>query len=135
MNMLNKILKHKLHWTAWGIMLMSVTLFSAYQVNVKALGSKVFAGRVSVIIPMATCTNPKTCSACMLCGCGAWNQTAIAPLFGKTTNSTYYACKMPTYMPMGKGSFMMGTTILGVCATNQLSIYMPTGCNIWSQWQ
>ncbi len=135
MSILNKILQYKLHWTLWLIMLISIALFSAYQVNIKAMGLLVFAGRVTVMIPMATCSNQYTCGACSLCGCGAWDQDIIAPLFGRNANSTLYACKMPAYMPMGTGNFMVGSVVLGTCATNQLSVYNPMNCNIWSQWQ
>ncbi len=130
-----KIAKLKIPWFISAVILLSVSLFSAYQVNIKAMGLMVFAGRVSATIPMATCSNQYTCSACSLCGCGAWDQDIIAPIFGKSLNSTYYACKMPSYIPMGQGEFMVGSVILGSCASNQLSAYTPIGCNIWSQWQ
>ena len=109
---LKKIAKYRLHGFIWAIILLSVSLFSAYQVNIKAMGAMVFAGRVTAQIPMATCTNQYTCSACSLCGCGSWDQDIIAPVFGTNANSSYYACKMPAYIPMGTGNLNVGSVVL-----------------------
>ena len=131
-----KIIKYKLHWTIWGIILSSIVLFSAYQVNIKAMGTKVFAGRVTAMIPMATCTQYEydICAVCNLCGCGQWDQDIIAPIFGKTSNQSYYACKMPAYMPMGKGNLMPGSVAFGYCPSTTLTAYNSV-CNIWSMYQ
>ena len=120
-------------------MLLSVFLFFAYQDKVDAIGKIDFAGRVTVVIPMATCSNVYTCGACALCGCGAWDQVIIAPMFGKTMDSmgSYYVCRMPSYMPAplkGNANFMMGSTVKGYCQTPYLSAY-SIFCNIWSVWQ
>jgi len=127
-----KIAKFRVHGFISAIILISIFLFSAYQVNIKAAGSKVFAGRISAQIQMSTCTDPYTCEACSLCGCGDWDEDIIAPLFGMNTNSTFYACAMPSYMPGGTGSLRVGSIVLGYCPSTQLSMYNPT-CNIWTQ--
>jgi hypothetical protein len=131
----SKILNYRLPSLAAGFILVIVFLFSAYQVNVKAAGMLVFAGRVSAHIPMSVCANQYTCSSCTLCGCGTWDQKIIAPIFGRTINSSYYVCQQPAYVPMGTGNLMMGSVVLGSCTTNYLSTYNPIACNIWSQWQ
>ena len=134
MSVLKKIAKFRVHGFVSAVILISISLFSAYQVNVKAMGFMVFAGKITAQIPMATCTNQYTCSACSLCGCGAWDQDIIAPIFGRESRSTLYACKMPAFIPQGTSPAMtVGTIVLGMCTTNQLSVYNPISCNIWTQ--
>jgi hypothetical protein len=113
--------------------LLIVSLYSAYAVNVKAMGLFVFAGRVSAQIPMAVCMNTTTCSACSLCGCGSWDQNIIAPIYGKTLNSSLHACRTPSYLPMGTGMFQVGSVVLGYCESPFLWAYSPV-CNIWSMY-
>ncbi|PLX27774.1 hypothetical protein C0583_00860 [Candidatus Parcubacteria bacterium] len=128
---MKKLLEKKIHWSIWIFTLVSVSLFSAYQVNVKASGMQIFVGIVAAQIPIATCTNYYTCSACSLCGCGAWDQDIIAPIFGTNANSTFYACKTPAFQPPGGGGFMVGSVVFGYAPSNHLFVYSPV-YNIWS---
>jgi hypothetical protein len=132
---IKKLARYRVNAFIAAVVLLSVTLFSTHAVLTKGMGFLVFAGRVSAQIPMATCSNIYTCSACSLCGCGSWDQDIIAPIYGRTLNSTFYACKMPSFVPMGTGQFMVGSIVFGYCYTNVLSTFDGIGCNIWSVWQ
>lgn len=130
--MFNKFLSYKIHWSIVFVILLSLSLFSLYQVNVKASGLKVFVGRISVILPMQICSNQYSCNACNMCGCGKWDQLTIAPIFGTNANSQFYACKETAFLPMGTGNLSWGSISFGVCQDNKLKFYNPATCNIWS---
>ncbi len=125
----NKYYKHSI---VSAVILLSVFIFFGYQFGVDAFFKTDFVGRCTVQIPMSICTNQYTCGACSLCGCGAWDQIIIAPVFGKTMDSGYYVCKMPAFQPMGTGGLMVGSISFGYCQNSMLSIYNPISCNIWS---
>ncbi len=129
---LRKIANYRLHWFVSFVSLSVVTLFALFPLNGKAFGMKVFAGKIVAQIPMATCTNYYTCEACSLCGCGSWDQLIIAPMYGIETRSTFYACKMPSFMPMGTGNMTVGSTVFGHAPSNYLNVNDMISTNIWS---
>jgi hypothetical protein len=131
---IKKLARYRVNAFIAAVVLLSVTLFSTHAVLTKGMGFLVFAGRIVSQIPTPTCTNIYTCSACSLCGCGAWDQDIIAPVYGANINSTFYACKMASYLPVGSGAFMVGSTVFGYCYDNYLAVYDGVACNIWSIW-
>ncbi len=131
---LKKLAKFKIHGFISAIILISIFLFSSYQIGVKAMGSVVLCGSISAQLPMSTCTQYEydVCEVCSLCGCGEWDQDIIAPRFGTNSNSEFYACKMPAYTPQGTGSMDVGTIVCGYCPDTTLSAW-STSCNLWTQ--
>ncbi len=132
MIILKKIAKYRIHGFISAIILVSVFLFSAYQVGTNALMMTVLAGDISAQIPMSVCSNQYTCSSCSLCGCGNWDQFIISPTYGINTGSKLYMCKMPSYTPGGTGMMVVGSKVMGYCTNEQLSTYNPA-CNISTQ--
>ncbi len=133
-NFFKKILEYRMHGFVSAIILLSIVLFSAYQVNVKAMGLKVFAGIISAQLPMSLCTQYQydICEACSQCGCGEWDEDSISPIFGAVSNSAQYACKMSSYQPQGTAGMEPGSIVFGLCSSEELSAWDPLTCNIWS---
>jgi len=130
-----KIINKKIHWFLSAIILMSIILFCGYQIGIKAVGSRVFAGEITVQIPMATCANYYSCSACSLCGCGSWDQLTITPKFGIEPNSTFYMCKMPSLIPWGNGNLIVGSIVFGYAPSEHVNVNDGNSTNIWSVFQ
>lgn len=135
--------KKKLPWPVSFLALAVCFLICFYFVAASALataGYVVFAGRIVMQIPLATCANPYTCSACLPCGpaapsgCGDWDQWVIAPIFGSEPNSskTNVICQVPSFIPNGSGRFMVGNVVLGYAPSELITINDGKTTNIWS---
>ncbi len=120
-----------IHWTISIVIIFIFGLLCAHKI-ILAGGSTVFAGKISMEIPMATCSNQYTCSACSMCGCGMWSQKVINPVFGMTSGSALYICPGASAVPFGGGGFAVGSTILGYGSSNQIMSIDGTANNIWS---
>ena len=104
-------------------------------INIDALGSGViFGNRVYSIMPMPTCSNQYSCSACIHCGCGAWEDFTVSPDFGGVGYVAMYACKMSSFTPRGQ-QCTIGSVIFGPAASNILSINDGQSTNIQCQMQ
>ena len=134
---MNKILNKKIHWFFSFIILLVCFLYSGYLIGVKAMGSKVYAGRVIMMIPMAVCmpSNYSCAAACNKCGCGSWDELTMSNEFGTHTNIAFYACKMPSFMPWGSGGMMVGSIAFGIAPSEKLSANDGQSTNIASEFQ
>ena len=132
---IKKIKNQRVHLFLSIIILLLLFLFCSYQIGIKAAGMRVFAGEITAQIPMATCANYYSCSACSLCGCGSWDQLTITPKFGTESNSTFYMCKMPSLIPRGNGNLIVGSIVFGYAPNEHVNVNDGKSTNIWSVFQ
>jgi hypothetical protein len=104
-------------------------------INISAQASgATYGNRVGVIIPMATCSTPQSCSACINCRCGNWDDLTVLPVFGGAGVVATYACKMATFTPWGGGQCQVNEVIMGQAASEILSANSGK-TTIWCQMQ
>ncbi len=98
------------------LIIVILAIISAWAISVRAFSGINFGGRVTTYIPAATCANPYTCSVCIPCGCGSWDNVVFTPFGG----NSFYVCPPAGFRYQGPPS-LPGFQILG----GGFNVYAP----------
>jgi len=134
-NGFKKIFNKRMPWFFSFFLLISLFLFCAYQIGVKAAGFFVFAGEITTRIEMPVCNNPNSAASCGPCAESGGGYVIISPVFGKTANSIEYICHIPSFIPLGSGQFQVGSVIFGMASSDRPATNDGATANIWSVFQ